>query len=604
MVEKSNKELLEDLGIDLKKINKDGKTLCPKCSHTRKKKNDPCLSVTIADGKYNCWNDSCDFHGIVSSKVPYEPKPKDYIRPKFSNTTQLGENAVNWFFKRGITQLTLNDCKLTESKAWMPQTQKEENAINFNYFRDGELINIKYRDGRKNFKLEKNAELIFYGLDDIKNSDWCVIVEGEIDKLSFWQAGIKECVSVPNGASKSSVANLEYLDNCIDYFTNKTKIIIATDDDEAGQILREELARRLGYERCFKIDLKGCKDANEFLVANSASDVKQLIVEPNLIEFPISGIITADMIWDKVEWLLVNGLQRGDITEMLKDFDKLVSFVPGQFMVLTGIPNHGKSPFALMLMACLSIKFRWKWGLFTPEHKPLEIFIVKVCELLLGKRARKGVGFGTTEKNLAKSFVNEHFLFIEPEDEDYTLDNILDKGKQLVVRKGIRGLLIDPWNKLEHNIPVGMNETTYISKEHDKIIKFNQRNSVFSIVVAHPTKIRKNLKTGLFEVPNLYDISGSSNWFNKPDIGITFYRNYQTKMSEVYVQKMKYDHLGEQGMCELRYNMNSSRFNNQYGDWDNSNWLLPVTAQTEVDFEAKKPIDFNKPQEEADELPF
>lgn len=604
MVEKTNKQLLEDLGIDLKKINKDGKTLCPVCSHKRKKKNDPCLSVSVVEGKYNCWNDSCDFHGLVKGAIAYELKPKEYVRPKFNNQTKLSENAVNWFFKRGITQSTLNDCLLTEKKAWMPQTQKEENTINFNYFREGELINIKYRDGRKNFKLEKDAELIFYGLDDISKSDWCVIVEGEIDKLSFWQAGVKECVSVPNGASKSSIANLEYLDNCIDYFRNKTKIILATDDDEAGQSLREELARRLGYERCFKVDFKGCKDANEFLTVNNTKKLKELICESNLVDFPISGIITTDMIWDKVEFLLVNGLQRGDVTENLKDFDRMVSFVPGQFMVLTGIPNHGKSPFALMIMACLSIKYRWKWGLFTPEHKPLEIFVVKVCELLLGKRARKGIGFGTTEKELAKSFINEHFLFIEPEDEDYTLDNILDKAKDLVLRKGIRGLLIDPWNKLEHNIPNGTTETTYISKEHDKIIKFNQRNSVFSIVVAHPTKIRKNLKTGLFEVPNLYDISGSSNWFNKPDIGITFYRNYETKMSEVYVQKMKYDHLGEQGMCQLRYNMNSSRFNNQYGDWDNANWLLPNEPQIKVDFE--KPIpDLNTAKSlEPEDVPF
>lgn len=590
---KTNKELLEDLGIDLKKINRDGKTLCPKCSHTRKKKNDPCLSVSVAEGKYNCWNDTCDFHGIVGGGI-YEPKPKEYIRPTFVNTTKLSDKVVNWFFqKRGITQMTLNECKVSEGVEWMPQTKKDENTIQFNYFRDGELINVKYRDGAKNFRMVKDAELIFYGLDDIKNSDWCIIVEGEIDRLSFVQAGVKEVVSVPNGASKSSNVNLEYLDNCIDYFDNKKRIIIATDDDEAGASLRDELARRLGYERCYKVDLLGFKDANEVLVNKGADALKDVVSPRNLIEYPIDGIITASMIWDDMEHLFANGLQRGDVTNKLRDFDELVSFVPGQFMVLTGIPNHGKSPFALMIMACLAINFGWKWGLFTPEHKPLKIFLAKLCELLLGKRMRQGVGFTDREKELAKHFIQDHFIFIEPEDDDFTLDNILDKAKKLVVRKGIKGLLIDPWNKLEHNIQKGDNETTYVSKEHDKLIKFNQRNSVFSIVVAHPTKIRKDPKTGLFEVPNLYDIAGSSNWFNKPDIGITFYRNYSTKMSEVYVQKMKYEHLGSQGMCELRFNMNSSRFNNQYGEWDNSNWLIPQTEQAPINF--SEPI---KTQEE------
>lgn len=593
-----NKELLEKLGIDLKKINKDGKTLCPKCSHTRKKKNDPCLSVNVIEGKYNCWNDSCDFKGIVGGTA-YEPKPKEYIRPKFVNTTSVSENAVNWFFKRGITQKTLKDLKLTEGKSWMPQTQKEENTIQFNYFRDGELINVKYRDGAKNFRMVKDAELIFYNVDAIKNSDWCIITEGEIDALSFIEAGINEVVSVPNGASKSSNANLEYLDNCISYFENKTKIILATDSDEAGMALREELSRRLGKERCFKVDFQTCKDANEYLVAHGTEKLKSRVSEPNLKSFPIDGIITADMMWDDMEDMFKNGLQRGATTGFLKDFDELVSFVLGQLMILTGIPNHGKSPFALMIMLSLSIKHGWKWGIFSPEHKPLKIFVSKVCEMLLGKHMRKGVGFTEREKELARSFINEHIFFIEPEDDDYKLDNILDKAKKLVTQKGIKGLLIDPWNKLEHNIEKGDNETTYISKELDKVIKFNQRNSVFSIIVAHPTKIRKVFKSPLHEVPTLYDISGSSNWFNKPDIGITFYRNFTTKMSEVYVQKMKYEHLGAQGMVELRYNMNNGRFNNQYGDWDNSNWLIPTTEQPVINY--SEPL---RNQEEDEEPPF
>ena len=126
----------------------------------------------------------------------------------------------------------------------------------------------------------------------------------------------------------------------------------------------------------------------------------------------------------------------------------------------------------------------------------------------------------------------------------------------------------------------GDNETTYISKELDKIIKFGQVNKIFSIIVAHPVKIRKKFKSDLFEVPSLYDISGSSNWFNKPDIGVSFYRNFQTGNSEVYIQKMKYDHLGKQGLVILKYNMNNGRFNGASSGYDNSNWLLGKKSDT------------------------
>lgn len=580
---KSIKEMFAEIGIATKRNSGSDKVVCPKCSSTRKHKSDPCLSIDIDEGVYNCHNPGCEFRGKVFELKEYVPKTKEYIRPVYINNTNLSDNLVKWFFKRGISQKTLTEAKVTEGIVFMPQTQKNENTIQFNYFRDAELVNIKYRDGKKHFRMVKDAELVFYGLNDIKESEWCVIVEGEIDKLAFSEAGIKEVISVPNGASKGN-SNLEYLDNCVDYFTNKTKIIIATDNDDPGIALREELARRLGYERCFKVDLGSFKDANELLVAKGTSELIECLKTPNLIEFPISGIVTANSVWDEVENFIENGLSRGDTTNTLREFDELVSFTPGNFMVLTGIPNHGKSPFALQIMCALSVNYGYKWALYTPEHKPLSIFLVTVCECLLGRRIRKGVKFTDRERLSAKSFINEHFYFIEPEDDDVTLDNIILKVKSLVIKYGVRGFLLDPWNKLEHNMERGDTETNYISKQLDKIIRLNQRHGILSIVIAHPTKIRKNLKTGLFEVPNLYDISGSSNWFNKPDIGITFYRNYHSKLSEIHVQKMKYTHLGSQGMVEVKYNINNSRFNNQHGDYDNSNWLMPKVVQIPLDY--------------------
>lgn len=578
-----NKQLLERLGIDVRKIKTSGKTLCPNCSHTRRNKKDPCLSVDVITGVYNCHN-NCGFSGGVADT--YEKREKEYVRPKFANQTQLSDVSVKWFFEhRGITQSTLIKAKITEGIEWMPKNQKELNALNFNYFRDEKLVNIKYRAKGKDFKMFKDAELIFYNLDSILSSTECIITEGEIDCLSFMQSGLQSVVSVPNGASLSKKANLEYLDNCIEYFENKKTIIIATDNDEAGLSLRDELGRRLGFERCKKVNFKDCKDANEYLQKYGETKLAELVKPENLKDFPISGVITADDIWDEVENFFREGLKRGATTGKLKDFDELVSFVEGQTMVVTGIPNHGKSPFVLFIMVCLSMRYGWKWGMFTPEHKPLSIFITKVCEMILGKRVRPNIGFTEREKDLAREFINKYFFFIQPEDDDLTLDNILEKAKMLVKQKGINGLLLDPWNKLEHNIESSQTEHNYVSKELDKLIQFNQKNMVFSIVVAHPKKMMKKPKSDLYEVPTLYDISGSSNWFNKPDIGITFYRNFITGMNEIHVNKFKYEHLGSQGKCETRFNMNNSRITNQYGEWDNTNWLIPDAVQYEVKFE-------------------
>src|ERR1035437_9386008 len=105
---------------------------------------------------------------------------------------------------------------------------------------------------RKNFKLVSGAELIFYNLDAIRGREEAIITEGEIDCLSLIEIGLTNAISVPNGAAKGN-QKLVYLDNCIDAFDNVSKIIIATDADEAGGYLQKELIRRLGAERCYTV---------------------------------------------------------------------------------------------------------------------------------------------------------------------------------------------------------------------------------------------------------------------------------------------------------------------------------------------------------------
>lgn len=625
----TNRQLLQELGIDVQRIHGTaGKVKCPKCSPTAKHKNKTDLSVDIEKGAYNCHNPDCGFKGRVGNKEEYAPKV--YEKPVFNNRTSLDKPIVDYWFKRGISQDTLIKMKITNGIEWMPQVYgfhfkaardagnneaeskviataaARVNTIQFPYYRNGEIVNVKYRDGHKNFKLYKGSELVFYNLDSLKDSKWCVIVEGEPDCLSYIEAGVVPVISVPNGANLSeNNQNLEYLDNCIDWFSDIEKIIIATDNDAAGMRLRDELARRLGYDRCFKVDYGDLKDANEYLQKHNPSQLAETISDDKLVRFPLAGVILAEELYDKIDFILENGLQRGDITGLMP-LDELISWVKGQLTVVTGIPNHGKSPFVLMIMIMLAIKCKWKWGIFSPEHHPLEIYLVEIIEMITGKLS-KTKKISKDEIEDAKNFINTHLFFINPEDGDYSLDNILGIAGDLVVRYGISGLLLDPWNKLEANQPFGVSETAYISKELDKVIYFNQNRGVHTIIVAHPTKVKKmgTSADALFQVPNLYDIAGSANWFNKPDVGITFYRNYNTKKNEVHVQKMKWKHLGRQGRFDLQYNYENGRFNPTGISWDNSNWLIPREVQTNLFVQNTTSFTIDPTDQLADEdLPF
>lgn len=579
----TNREMLADLGVQVHKIRgNSGKTTCPKCSHTRKKKTDPCLSVNIEKGAYHCHN--CGWEGYVAEKSKFDRlEKKEYIKPVFVNNTDLTENMVNFFFKRGISQKTISRMKITKGSMWNREKNENENCINFNYFRDGELINVKSRGANKKFMMVKGAEMIFYNLDSIKGQKTVIVTEGEMDALAFVECGIESVVSVPNGATMSDNPNLEYLDNCISHFDEAEEIILATDQDEPGIKLREELARRFGYHRCYKVDFGDQKDGNDYLMKYGPEKLKETVDSKNIKPFPLAGIVNVDDVFDEVKMLIKGGGLKRGLTLGIKGLDELISWVTGQLTVVTGIPNHGKSPFVLQIMLLLSIRHGWKWGIFSPEHQPISMYLVKIIETICGKMSRTG-RITDYELELAHDFIKKHFFFIAPEDSDHKLGNILEKAKSLVVRYGISGLVIDPWNKLEYDQPPGISETNFVSMQLDKIIEFDRSYGVHTIVVAHPTKGRKKstAEDSEYVVPDLTDISGSANWHNKPDNGIIFYRNYSEKRNEVYVKKVKWEHLGRVGHVYLKYNVNNSRFNALSEDYDNSNWLIPNLPQPEI----------------------
>ena len=99
---------LKDYGINTKgRVSGQFKTTCPKCSHTRRKKKDPCLSVNIDEQVWNCHN--CGWSGsVIKRKVKVE-----YVKPEWSNNTELSDKLVKWFASRKITQKTLIRNKIT-----------------------------------------------------------------------------------------------------------------------------------------------------------------------------------------------------------------------------------------------------------------------------------------------------------------------------------------------------------------------------------------------------------------------------------------------------------------------------------------------------------
>ncbi len=535
--------------IDIDKVV-GGKGFCPKCHSSRKHKSDRSLSVDLETGLFNCHNPGCGFKG---SAADYKPK-KEYTKP-IGRLEKLPARSLKWFEEeRKISNNTLLRLGVTGAVEWMPQFDKEVPVICFNYTRDGELVNIKFRGPQKSFKMASGAELIFYNLDSLNETDECVIVEGELDALTLHECGIFNVVSVPNGASEGSL-KLEYLDNCWGSFSHMKKIFLMVDSDEPGYQLREELARRLGKERCWKVTYPGdCKDANEVLVKFGKQAVMDLYV--NAVQWPVEGVLEVDDMAEDVKNFYDHGYPSGSKIGVA-DLDQHISFMPGQLTTVTGIPGSGKSEMVDWLMCKLADHHEWSWAVCSFENQPSAIHVTKLMEKFVGKsfahRLNEIYRMTLNEAGEAMEKVSKYFHFVNLSTVDLTLQGLLAKAKELVIRKGVKGLIIDPWNYIEHKIPNGYSETQYISECLTDIKNFALQNGVHVFLIAHPTKIAKD-SNGKYLVPTLYNISGSAHFFNKTDNGLTIYRDFETNVVTVYIQKVRFSWLGKIGMCSFEYN--------------------------------------------------
>ncbi|MEY4333377.1 MAG: hypothetical protein RLZZ196_2120 [Bacteroidota bacterium] len=576
---------LTQLGIRLRKRSGQEKTICPKCSASRKKKTEPCLSVFISEGKYNCHN--CGWGGNVRTFVKKEPM-KEYKKPNkedFKNT-QIRQGTIDYFKSRGISENTVNKffihSKEEGKKPW----------IVFPYFRDGEIVNAKYRSKDKSFRLVSGAELIFYGMQTLEGRRCAIIVEGEIDALSAYEAGFGQnyepacnedgevvehelgrfaVLSVPNGASKGS-QRLEYLDNCVDYLHGIEEFVIATDNDEPGMSLRDELIRRLGVERCRTVDWSSLKshqtngngskiapkDFNEVLVQFGKEALKSLVL--NSREVPVDGILYLEEVFPSMLENFRKGITVGETTRF-GDMDNYFRWKKGDINLCTGYANAGKSTFMLQVMLTKSIWDGWRWAVFSPENYPANDFYDDLIEMYTGKWLEK-----CTEEEYIKAceFIGNHIFFVYPENE-HDIESVHEKFRHLILKKGLDGVMIDPFNQLDSMQKAYQREDQYLSNILKDIKRFALLNGICYNIIAHP-KSPSYKEDRSLPVADMYDLAGGAMWGNKTDNILSYYRprfheDKNSKEVEIWIQKIKRKRTGGQlGHFDLILDWQSKRF--------------------------------------------
>lgn len=500
-----------NLGIQLKGNSVQQKVKCPKCTGDRRKKNDLALSVNLSDGVFKCHH--CNWQGRVGSIQNKDiPMSKTYSLPSENALCELAGEAKNFLTSRAITEEVIANNKI--------QMSSDGDKIVFPYFRDGKLINYKTRGIKDKFFTQAyNAEPIMYNFDRIVGEATIVVCEGEIDSLSWEVAGVKAHTSVnmgaPNPTDKNLDNKLKCLDSAYDVFENAKKVYIATDEDENGRFLQKELIRRIGVEKCKLVDLRPFKDANEVLVHEGVESLVKRLWEAT--DPKVEGVFELNDIRDSLIDGFYNGVERGTTTH-IDCIDKAWTWRSGEVNVWTGYQNEGKSLF-LNQLACLKAAMEgWKFAMFSPENMPMNDFFNDIIEMYIGKSSDpmyKSNQMVIEEYKEAMDFVNDHFFLIYP-NKNFLLETVLAKAKVLIRQKGIRSLIIDPYNTIQHKLRSGEREDLYISRFMSELKRFAVDNDISIHLVAHQITPRKG-EDGRYPKPDINSIKGGGTFADKAD---------------------------------------------------------------------------------------
>jgi len=465
----------------------------------------------------------------------------------------IGDRLFEWFAGRGISREIVEAMEIhatTKGRYWL---------IVFPYRHCGELVNNKYRSLDKQFHQEKDSERTFFNIDAVGDATTVIIAEGEIDVLSLLEAGYEAVISLPDGAPATPDAKgdrrYEPLRTCEAELAQVKKFIIAKDADAPGGYLADELARRLGRDRCWLVDWPtDSKDANDVLVKHGPEKVRECIEGAK--PYPVSGLYTFDHFEAEIDRLYRDGHEETHSTGW-PAVDQIIK-VPaqrGMLWIVTGIPNGGKSEWVDALAMNLAKAHGWRTAFCSFENPP-DLHAVKLLEKYLEQPFWEGPTPRMGEGDLArgKVFIANHFPLIRADDDSPTLDWLFEKMRAVVVRYGVRIIVADPYNELEHQRPNGMTETEYVSDMLGRMRRFAYAHGCQMILVAHPAKLRRR-EDGSLPIPGLYDISGSANFANKADFGIIVHRDLKTGRTTISVRKCRFKHLGKIGDVELEYDV-------------------------------------------------
>ena len=562
---------------------------CPFCQHTRQKhRNDRPLSVNVdADGvQWRCWhceeeggwmNDQIDApwdFGSPPTASPFPEPPK--VEKKEPTMSGLEYLKVRCIDEEVAKKYVVEGDKYINGKV--------QSAIGFPY-RGQDGTPTKWRAIAEKGFTQEGACGTFWLKETHEKGNAILICEGEMDALAWLSAGIPDDItvlSIPTGApqrltegdpNNETDRKFRYLWDARDMIERAPRIYINADADRPGQILEQELLRRIHNPNRFVVKLGEHKDAADCLATEGATALRNYLEEAG--RPPTKGIHRADHYIDEI----LERWERGEDKQFktgLASVDLYTSFAPGLVTVMTGFPGAGKSNFIDQICVNMAQEHQWRSLIVNQEKQPRR-HIPELIQKINGEKWRD-LPRNRVEDTI--HWLSDHLFFMDRSDKTApdTVTGILEEASKVVMQEGIRILVIDPYNYLTRE--GDRSETEFVAFLMKSLSDWAKQHDCHVILVAHPAKPAPG--SGKKFPPKGYDISGSAHFYNVTDLGITMHRTDDDE-NILHVWKVRFDDLGQIGAIKIG-------FNPSLGIWyDLPDWRIVGEFEGDWDFPPLEP---------------
>ena len=574
---------------------------CPLCGDESKHSRRTDGAFDEDKGVGHCF---CCGANFFASKWTYTPKHQPMLKKPEISLGDYPSSVMAYLKERGLKPEVMHHLGVGYAELPADTPDGKKTFLAFRFLEQGEVVNVQYKSPDKEFRFEKDCRIIPYNIDSVLGATTVYITEGMMDAAVLVQCGFESVISLPNGCG----TRMACFDPYREHFRG-VRIVYAGDTDPKGIEKRKEVARYFVDNDFYYVEWADGKDANDVLIAGGEEYVQFCVREQLRLMSP-PGVGTVDDQKEALKELIRNGVPRFPGIR-LHGFSHLVRFEPGRLMVISGYPGAGKSSFADYIMMSLAVQQGWKAAVYSPEKYPMSLHYYELGQILMG-REMSPKNFTEQALSRALCFLTNNIFHIT--DESNSIEDIITSATLLVRQKGIRVLVIDPFNYIELPVLSGANDTQKISYVLKRMVDFAHEEKVLVILVAHPKKPQTDgTRKQEPQMPSLYDIAGSADCYNKCDYGLILQRQRSTDYTKapsltwIHVLKVRFRHLGQIGARAFGYDTVSGRFvgtaddNLTLQERDRTDWSYREAQQQQFEFdEPEEPVD----EQSVDDLPF